>query len=453
MGKPLRFSESQRENIMLFLVVLLSFFRYSYFGFSYTPYLDDYVQYSYYPSFKNPWENILAGGAGVLSTRPLAGLCDFFLWSRFYQNLGVAALVISVLYGMSGVLFYKALKKLGIKVGAVFFAVYLFLPLNSEGTYWVSASSRIVVSLFLISLSAWAISEDRKILFSLFSFLSVWFYEQTAVLSFFIGILAGIFKKSPKILCITIIIFLSLLVFYFKFGNFGENADRLKVIPSGKAIDNVVNTIVAFADILGRINFKIIFNGFSRGFKIIALDFSLVWLSLLTVFCMLFANFSSDKSEEQKRSKKQLLLGAALVVIPLMPFFVAENSVINLRNVVPSLLGLGLVSDSAAGKVFKKYTPILAAVMVFCFSVSAVSEVNDYNYVAGQDAKTAEKIAKVVHPDTKRIKVKVKSPKYYPQNAPYNDHIMSITASDWGPSGIVRTISKNRRVVVEIVVE
>ena len=123
-------SKAESETIMLFLVVALSVFRFSYFGFSYTPYLDDYTQYLYYPSFENPWENILIGGAGILSTRPLAGIFDFFLWSRFNQNLGFVVLIMSVLYGLTGVIFYKAFKKLGIRLGPIFFAVYLFLPLN-----------------------------------------------------------------------------------------------------------------------------------------------------------------------------------------------------------------------------------------------------------------------------------------------------------------------------------
>ena len=453
MGKGVKISETEREKIMLFLVVVLSFFRFSYFGFSYTPYLDDYTQYLYYPSFEDPWNNILVKGAGVLSTRPLAGLFDFFIWSRFYQNLGIAVAIISVLYGMSGVLFYKALKNLGIKVGSIFFAVYLFLPLNVEGSYWISASSRIVVSMFLISAAVWAATEDKTILFLLFNFLSVWFYEQTAVLSFFTGALAGFLKKSPRISVVSLVTFLSMIVFYFKFGTLGENADRLKVIDPGGTIENGVNIVSALASIMGRVNISIIFNGFIRGFKIIALDFSFIWLGLLTIFCIFFINFSYDKKPKSKTQKKQLLMGAVLALIPLLPFFIVKNSAMNLRNIVPCLLGFGVMADGVSDRIFKEYTPIVAAVLIFCFSISAVAEVNDYNYIAKQDAKTAEEIAKMVGPDTKRIKVRLDVPKYYSQNAPYNDHIISFTQSDWGPTGIVRTLSKNRWIVVEVIIE
>ena len=451
--KDLRISKAKSENIMLFLVVVLSFFRFSYFGFSYTPYLDDYTQYLYYPSFENPWEKILLKGAGLRSTRPLAGLFDFFLWSRFGQNLGVVVFVMSILYGASGVLFFKAFKDLGINLGPIFFAIYLFLPLNAEGTYWISASSRIGVSLFLASIAMWAVAKDKTLLFCVFSFLSVWFYEQTAVVSVSLGALTAILKKSPKILVFVTVVFLSLLVFYFRFGSLGENADRLKITAPGEVLKAGLSVLAALADIMGRINFLIIFKGFIRGFKIIALDFSFLWISLLLTFCVLFVNFSAVGEETKKQTKKQLLIGAALIFGSLLPFVLAKASFLNLRNMVPLLLGLGIILDFITKKVFKKYSAVVAGVLIFCFSVSAVSEVSDYNYTAAMDKKAALEIANMIGPGTKTIKVKITSPPYYPQNAPFGDHIISFTASDWGPSGIVRTISKNKDVVVDIIDE
>lgn len=443
-------SEKERENIFLFVVMTLAFFRFSYFGFSYTPYLDDYVQYSFYPSYPKPWENILAGGAGVLFSRPLAGLMDFFVWSRFYENAGIVAAIMSFLYGFSGVLFSKALKKMDISAGPLFFAIFLFLPANSEGTYWISAATRIVVSLFLISLSLLFAAEGKTMPFFLFNFLSMWFYEQTAILSFAAGILISIQKKSPKMLMATFLSALALAIFYFKFSPNGDNAHRIQIVKIAEIPQNAAKTISAFLTVLFNVNSKISVRGLARGFNIVAKDFSILWISALTALVSVFFALAQNIKKPKGNKKKALVAGFFLMLSPLVPFFVIKNSVFNLRNIVPSLPGLAIIMDAVFDMQGKKWMSAFSAILIFVFSLSAVSEVGDYNFTAKRDADLTSKIAQQVKPDTKKITIKTDSPKYYLQNAPYNDHIMSITGSDWGLSGIVRTISKNRSVVVQL---
>ena len=48
------------------------------------------------------------------------------------------------------------------------------------------------------------------------------------------------------------------------------------------------------------------------------------------------------------------------------------------------------------------------------------------------------------------ITIKISSPIYLPQNAVYHDHIKSMVGSDWGVTGIVRTISGNRNLKITI---
>ncbi|MBQ2932325.1 MAG: hypothetical protein IJE62_05740 [Clostridia bacterium] len=444
-------SDKERENIFFFVLTVLTFFRYSYFGFDYTPYLDDYVQYSFYPSFPDPWQNILTGGAGILLTRPLAGLADFFLWSRFYENLGVIPAIISLMYGVSGVMFSKALKKFDVSAGPLFFAVFLFLPANSEGTYWISASTRIVVSLFFISASILAAANEKTLLFFLFNFLSMWFYEQTALLSFAVGLFVSIEKKSPGMLMATFLSALALFLFYFNFASKGDNAHRMQIVAATEVPSNVLKTARSFFEVLFNVNFKILTRGFARGFNTIAKDFSILWISVLTILTSVFFALTQNIKKTETKLKKSLLVGFVLMLVPLAPFFVVENSVFNLRNLVPSLPGLAIVVDAIFDVRGKRWAAALSAVLIFAFSISSVSEVGDYNYTANRDALLAQKISQQTKADTAKISVKINTPKYYTQNAPYNDHIMSMTGSDWGLSGIVRTLSNNRKVVVETV--
>lgn len=447
--KRFRLSTSNREFLMLFIIVVLGFFRFSYLGFAYTPYLDDYIQYSYYPSHPQPWETILTGGAGVLFTRPLAGLMDFFVWSRLYGRLGVAVAIISVLYGTSGVLFYKTLKRLRISVGAIFFAIYIFLPINVEGTYWLSASSRIVVPMFLASVSLWAAASERTALFCIFNFLSMWFYEQMAILSFFAAILIGIELKSFKTVGSTIVSALLLVAFYVWLGAKGDNAQRLSITEADNLIKNVLNTIGDFLTVLVYASYKIATKGFVRGFNIIATNFSIIWLATLIILAMSAFNLMQNLKIEQKIKKRNIIAGAVLTITPLIPFFITQGNSFNLRNAVPCLLGIGIILDNVLSVAFRRYAPLVAAILIFCFSVSAVSEVCDYELTASRDKALAVKISEGVTPDTRKLKISTDTPDYYPQNVPWRDHIKSMTASDWGVTGIVRTISKNRLVEIE----
>ena len=49
---------------------------------------------------------------------------------------------------------------------------------------------------------------------------------------------------------------------------------------------------------------------------------------------------------------------------------------------------------------------------------------------------------------TEEFEYTITTPKYYPQNAPFRDHIVSMTGSDWGVTGIVRTVSKRKNIKI-----
>ncbi len=122
------------------------------FGFRYWPQLDDYIQYHNYPTSDSFWQ--LHQSVGLLASRPLAGLADFFLWGRDFDRLILGVLLICALYA-AGVVLVKNLLERHFRLGPVFPVVMALLPLGMEGTYWMSASSRVVVGLFFAALAAW----------------------------------------------------------------------------------------------------------------------------------------------------------------------------------------------------------------------------------------------------------------------------------------------------------
>lgn len=440
--------ESRRKAKFCIVLIAISVFRFSYLGFQYTPYLDDHIQYFFYPTFNKPWQNILTGGAGILFTRPLAGLFDFFLWSNFKNSLGCAVAIISFLHGLSGLLFCKAFRRIGIDLGTVFLVFFLFLPVNCEGTYWLSASTRIVVSLFLISLSLVYAARGSTVLFAVFNFLSLWFYEQTAVLALIAGIIFYIFKKEPLKLFIPFVSFALLAVFYLWFGRYGDNAHRFAPVKIQNLISHTAEVVSETVRILGPVSWRLTATGFVRSIHIIFRGHTFFWFftaGLLSVSLLALSDFRNGQP-----LKVKIICGTILAFVPLLPFFATENNSLNLRNIVPCLLGLAIVADALLPVLFKSFTPFAVSICLIIFSVSAVSEVFDYEKTARHDLALAESIIQKLPKDAAEISVKLTVPAYLPQNAVYADHIKSMVASDWGVSGIVRTISQNKSIVVNV---
>ena len=441
-------AERRREIFWFATFITLSFLRFSYLGFRYTPYLDDHIQYIFYPSLDNGWNNILAGGARILSTRPLAGIFDYFLWSRFSQNFGIAVAIISIIHGLSAVFFYKAFRHIGIELGAVFFIFYLFLPSNTEGTYWLSASTRIIISLFLISTSLIFAAKEKTALFAVFNFLSIWFYEQTAILSLFCAIIFFVILKEYKKFFIPTLNFGILVFFYLWLGTSGDNAHRFSTVQFSELLFHAAETIRDIGTAFLPVTFRIITTGFVRSVNTIFKDFSWLWfavIGLLSVSAIILADVNQNKS-----TKTKILCGLILALVPMLPFFVTENE-FALRNLVPCLLGVAMMLDGFVPFLLRSLTPIFASVCLIVFSVAAVSETLDYEKTAQHDVALAKKISENITPETKEISVKITTPAYLPQNAVFGDHIKSMVGSDWGVMGIVRTVSGNQHLIVDVV--
>lgn len=454
-GAKMNTDPSRRKVTMLFCVFLLCVFRVSYLGFRYTPYLDDFVQYYYYPSFSSPFRSILLGGARTMLTRPLAALADLFFWSGFKSFLGAAVFIVSALFGLSAVFFFVAFDSLGFEITPIFFLVYAFTPLNIEGVYWLSASSRIVVSLFFTSAALLALVRGKTFLYASMCFVSVWFYEQTAVLSLAMLFLISISFRSlrtrhsslcakllPPMLCACM-----LFIYYSSLAPLSDNSERLQLAQFSSLVSNVSTQSRLFAELFFRVNCEIILHGASRGLSRILRDGAYLQLFILAVLCVLIA-YSAKYTKSFSHRREKLLLGAFLTIVPLLPFFATMGNLPNVRSCVPSLLGIALIADAAIPKLFRSMTPAFVCLCLFVFSIATVSEVCDYNQTASSDLALAQKIANEMPLDAEQISVDVKTPDYYPQNSPIRDHISSMTGTDWGVTGIVRTLSGNRKVTV-----
>ena len=176
--------EMGKEVLAIFLLLMA---RACAFGVQYWPQLDDYIQYHNYALSESFWE--LQTSMGLLASRPLAGLADYFIWGSMYDYMILGVAMISLALAVSAVLLKRQLSRY-FSIGPLFLVVMTLLPLGVEGTYWMSASTRVVCGLLMAVLAAeaflrwmdtgrwyWALS------FLFLQLLPYGFYEQSGVFS------------------------------------------------------------------------------------------------------------------------------------------------------------------------------------------------------------------------------------------------------------------------------
>ena len=125
-----RLTEYGREWMMVPALFLLLMARACAFGFQYYPQLDDYIQYHNFPSGGSLLR--LHQSEGVLSSRPLAGVADFYIWGPMFGHLILGVALISLFLALTAVLLKRQLGRY-FEIGPVFLVVLTLLPLGEIG--------------------------------------------------------------------------------------------------------------------------------------------------------------------------------------------------------------------------------------------------------------------------------------------------------------------------------
>lgn len=188
----------------LWVIVAAAIMRMGWLGFKYYPLLDDYIQYGLYPIANNPFVDIYLKIGNYVS-RPMAGLFDIYIWGKLWRNMGVALFILTLLHSVSAYLFILCADKLKIPLGLCFGVIFVLCPINFEGSYWISASSRLVVGVFLVALSCYMLAIGKSGLFFVFQLFSMLFYEQVIILSIVLSIFIIFHKKDYKLIGFTIV--------------------------------------------------------------------------------------------------------------------------------------------------------------------------------------------------------------------------------------------------------
>lgn len=439
-------TDKDKSDIFYIVFILITVFKFSFAGFLYTPYLDDYVQYLYYPYFNAPLKEILFGGPGTAYTRPFAAILDVYFWSGLFSMPYVVLVFLSVLFAVAGIFFFKVLKNLSFPISHLFLIIFTLLPSTSEGTYWVSAATRIIPGLFFTAISLYYMTLNKTGLFFMFSLLSHGFYEQICILSFFSAFLIFIYdmKQYYKEFICSCLSLLLISSFYFVFGKLGNNAGRLSFEPD--FLLKIGKNFISLYELFYKKQIPLYTKGFVRSLNFIKATNSFLWLCIL-FFIGMFLFLFYPKEKKYFFSWKKLAAGLILFFVPTLPFLVLKNPWLNFRNIVPSLLGFAIITDLIFTVIFKDKIKYITVFLAVYLCVCNVSEVVDYQKTASSDFNIIQEIAGTYNGED-TIYYEIKTEKYAEQNSPYHDHIISVVGTDWGLTGCVRAVLNNRDIKV-----
>ncbi|WHH58376.1 glucosyltransferase domain-containing protein [Petroclostridium sp. X23] len=471
----------KRLNVGMFWIVLfgLVLVKYGYYGFRYFPVIDDWIQYGGYPLYEDIFKDVILR-VGTYTTRPLASLSDPYIWGQMWEYMWAAFLIITILHFISAWLLYKVFAYNKMPVSMIFAVIYLLLPLGSEATYWISASSRIVVGMFFMALSLYLLSlhihvgsgewgvgsEEKKqntLLagFALTHLASFGYYEQVIILSFVSALLVIILNWSRvKNKWIVTVPFINLFIIgaYYKFfGNTGNLAQRGQVVD-GKYIEHFNKVIDKISDVWGRAHLPLYTNGFRRGIEVLFHNHSYFYMILILLMsslaCLYVINDKTDKNI--KKNLLKIAIGLLLFWVPFGVNFLLKDIWISNRNAFTSFIGLGLMAEGMistfnGGKIINYIKGLGIFAAVFIFLIVNVSELTDYKSISEIDRKICSNVVSAIqnkefYKGRKSAIVFGTRPVYIEQNMYFHEHIHNVTESDWAFTGGVRAIAGNVKI-------
>ncbi len=429
-------------------------------GLKYFPVLDDYIQYGGYPLY-NLSEVYL--GKGTIATRPFASLLDPALWGSFYPDLWVAAAIVCVLFFASAKFIGLTFEKLNIHITPFLYAVYLLLPLGFEGTYWLSASTRICVGMFFAALAAFLLAkliETKKrkfwVPYIITCVLSCGFYESvmivSCVLQFFVIMSLTKKMKSRIIYLITPVLSgAGMFIYYILAKNIGVMGSRV----GGFSIENLWDKFSEAAsqcyDIFITGGIKTTFTGALHGLRLMTADTRGVILLGIAILVSALCAYFGAKAKFYAKPSFCIPVGLLLVITPLIPNVLVSVVWLTYRNAVTSFIGIVLLFAPLFNRLFRhRWTKVTAIfLLVFLFSLSNVNELDTYRRVNQKDQQLVTQIAEqlddaVISGEKDAVVVFPEKVKAH-QVSFYKDHVLSVFESDWALTGAVRAHIRNVR--------
>lgn len=441
------------EYLLLFAAASL---RFLYYGFTYFPQLDDYIQFYKYTQIGSTAEMIEK--LGLLAARPLSGIADLLLWSKFWTLPWLMLLILAAIWAGSAFLFRRVFDRC-FGCGILFSAIYLLLPLGFEGTYWFSAATRIVCGMFWSALTMYFfgnwIEGGKRYWLPLWIFcqlLAFGCYEPTLALSgagILLLMLRGLYRDNRRAWW-GMLTFSNLLLYFLFTGLHATGALSSRVVTvfpweAGYFTYFLPDLLRQMGAALLKGGFLTLFRGCLRGAQIILADGGWWYLLLFAVIALGFAFFCLPPARKtQRRSPRgsrweAYLFALLLAIAPLTPYLIVANPWFSLRGTVPAFAGLALIAALLIDDLWRSrqlVTAILTACFVMVCGIASVSELHDYRRTYHNDTAVLTVFAEQLDGAEGRIGILNLNPNYLTeQNYFYHEHLHGVTESDWALQG------------------
>ncbi len=394
--------EKYRTETAGLLMLLLLVLQRTIFGSKYFPVIDDWFLY-YGRSMS---EDVLS--TLDLTMRPLAGLADAFMITPLAGHMIITELLLMVMLAASVYFLCRAFSMSRISSGAVLMTVAALSPIGFEGLYWIAASSRIISSLFFISLCVY--SEARYVtgrkkrylaVFIVSGLFSVGFYEMMVPIYFALTVIVMLKHRRSVWIMVFPVIFTAAAIIYYKL-NMGDPAlaERGEMIGKDLFSYHIWDMYDWYKKVFGSIQLRLLKESFIDGAK--ALAAHPVWAVLITAASAGFAAVMRG-SRNEGRLWYDLLMGVGLIAAAISVMVILSYVRVPFRVAYPICIGVALVAEAVLCRILPGMVYRIAVfALVMFFSVCNIGELNLYRWNNERDeeycAEVMEK-ADVFNPD------------------------------------------------------
>lgn len=401
-----------KKFFILLAVILI--FQFSYFGLKYFAVADDNNQIGvFHLRSDNIYENVIQKYKSY-NVRPLAFSTEAYVFSWFADNMYALMLTMVVMHVFNIFFMYKICEKIGVKLNALFLVVVAVASFLIEALYWISASDRIVLSLFLCLASIYLLLlsfEEENNVKKLIKFMSaiilnlicVGYYEQTVAFNLFFFAFVLICLKKYKYMFIPITSTAWIGAYYVYFMVNGEMQSRGTLNLSG-IFGNLISSfnMVNYNLKLAIKNFLV---SFKSGINEVTMHIATIFLLALIVYFIYYIYKTKVVNNVNKSVWKKLLLGITLFIAPILPFVILESGYIAMRNMYMPTFGLVIIAELVFELIIgriknEKAQNIISTTaigIVLIFSVIAnIDGVNNYKKVNDLDNKVTAQMVKTL---------------------------------------------------------
>lgn len=408
----------------------------------------------------NIYENVIKTYKSY-NVRPLAFITDAFVFSWFWDNMYTLLLIMLIMHVANLYFIYKICEKIEIKLNAFCMILFAFAPLLIEALYWISASTRIVFSLFLCLASIYLLlqsfdeenSVKKLIKFYgaiLLNLLCVGYYEQTIALNLFLFLFVLICLRKYKYMFIPIISTTWIGIWYIHFMINGKMQSRGSLNLSG-IIETLKDCLIMIKDRF-ELAYSNFINSLGWGTEAILTSFVSIVLLGLVSYTIYYMYKNKCLKNENKKMLRKIILGSMLFISPYLPFLVLETNYIAMRNMYLPFLGFTIILEVIfdlvltlvkSDKSINIIKTSVAGFLLIIFVIANIEGVNNYRKVNDLDTKVVSQIINAIPDEAfenkKTISINYDVDELY-RYKNLSNYVESVIESDWATMGKIQVL-------------